>query len=275
MAGLLRARRRFANAYKTPTWRNMVDLKILPERAVISVTGETATQFLQGLITNGPPPAGTIFSALLTPQGKILFDFFITKTPAGYLLDVHDSAAQALVKRLTLYRLRAKVEISIDQSNVVCVDAAHNRVIAPASQTSGTEPVEKFHSRRIADGIPEFGNDFGPDEMFLLDVNYDALMGVDYKKGCFVGQEVTSRMKRKGEARKRTLIASFDDTPPEKGTAITAGASTLGHIMSSVDHHALALIRLDRWEAAKTAATDITCNGIALQLTLPAYLETV
>ena len=109
--------------------------------------------------------------------------------------------------------------------------------------------------------------------MFLLDVNYDALSAVSYKKGCFVGQEVSSRMKRKGEARRRTLVAEFDGAPPPKGSAVTAGGSTLGEIMSGADGLALAAIRLDRCEKARTEETLVECGGRELRLRIPGCLE--
>jgi folate-binding Fe-S cluster repair protein YgfZ len=106
-----------------------------------------------------------------------------------------------------------------------------------------------------------------------MDVNYDLLGGVDYKKGCFVGQEVASRMKRKGDARKRTVIADFDGAPPEKGTPVTAGDSTLGHVMSGVDGAALALVRLDRWESARADGRAVLAGDRELRLRLPDYLQ--
>ena len=109
--------------------------------------------------------------------------------------------------------------------------------------------------------------------MFLLDVNYDALCGVDYKKGCFVGQEVTSRMKRKGEIRKRTARLSFDGPPPAKGAAVMAGAAQIGEVMSGTDGAALAMIRLDRLAAARVAGAAITAAGRAMRVDIPAYLE--
>ena len=125
----------------------------------------------------------------------------------------------------------------------------------------------------IGVGVPEFGRDFGPDEMFLLDVNYDALNAVSYKKGCFIGQEVSSRMKRKGEVRRRTLIAEFKEAAPEKGTEITAGAAKLGELMSSGGNLALASIRMDRWQKAAAENTPVECGDMALHLRVPEYLE--
>lgn len=248
--------------------------KILTDRAVVSVSGADATTLLTGLVTNGPPTARGCLSALLTPQGKILFDFYLNAAPDGYLVDIDEDAADAFVKRLTLYRLRAKVDIRRDDAHAVYVNAADSdgREILTVAENADAAPDKDDHARRIADGRPQWGADFGADEIFPMDVNYDLLGGVDYKKGCFVGQEVASRMKRKGSARKRTLIATFDGPPPIKGTPVTAGESTLGHIMSGVDGAALALIRLDRWEAAIATDEKIMAGEKELALKRPDYM---
>jgi hypothetical protein len=133
----------------------------------------------------------------------------------------------------------------------------------------------EYDRRRIALGVPECGKDFGPDEVFLLDVNYDALNAVSYKKGCFVGQEVTSRMKRKGEARKRTVVARFDGPAPEKGAAIVAGDSSVGEILSGTDGLALALVRLDRLAAAREARQALKVAGRGVEIEIPSYLGAI
>ncbi len=263
----------------------------LSDRAVIRLTGEDRRIFLQGLITQDIEilsPDRALFAALLTPQGKILFDFFIVENNGELLFDCSAAAAAALVKRLTLYKLRAKVVIEIDQSLSVAaseskidrggavtfrdprLEALGWRAITPGKPNGGDMDYEQ---RRISLGAPEFGKDFASDEIFLLDVNYDALDAVSYKKGCFVGQEVTSRMKRKGEVRKRTLIAEFDGSPPAKGASVTAGDSTLGEILSGCGGRALALIRLDRWGKTKSSGLAPVCDGRALQLLVPDYMK--
>ena len=261
----------------------------LPDRAVLRLSGEDRRSFLQGLITQDVDrlkPGASIFAALLTPQGKILFDFIIVEHQDAFLLDCRRDSIEALAKRLTLYKLRAKVEIAVDKSlNVSFSDEKPSSPIAyedPRLPALGWRSINEaanntdngtYAQKRIALGIPAFGDDFDADGAFLLDVNYDALNGISYQKGCFVGQEVTSRMKRKGDVRKRTLIASFDGEPPQKGDAVTAGGSTLGEITSVANGAALALIRLDRWEKANTAGDAPQCNGLPLRLALPAYLE--
>jgi folate-binding protein YgfZ len=132
-----------------------------------------------------------------------------------------------------------------------------------------------YDEMRLALGVPEFGKDFIGEEVFLLDVNYDALGAVNYRKGCFVGQEVTSRMKRKGEIRKRTLIARFDGDPPPAGAAVTAGDLDVAEIQSGGPGIALALARLDRLKAAEAAGAAPAADGRKLLMTFPDYLERV
>lgn len=273
------------------TCLTMSEPAILSDRAVIRLAGEDRRAFLQGLITQDIDilsPDRAIFAALLTPQGKILFDFFIVENGDDFLIDCNATGAAALAKRLTLYKLRAKIVIEIDQNLVVA--ASENKIDSAEAITFRDPRLEalgwraitngkisssgmNYEQRRISLGVPEFGKDFISDDIFLLDVNYDALDTVSYKKGCFVGQEVTSRMKRKGGVRKRILIAEFEGPQPETGAAVTAGESTLGEILSGVNGRALALIRLDRWEKAKANGVASVCEGRALQLLVPDYLK--
>jgi tRNA-modifying protein YgfZ len=270
--------------------------KHLADRAVVRITGDDRRAFLQGLVTQDiglVSEDNAVFSALLTPQGKVLFDFMIAERDGGFLIDCDIEAAPALVKRLTLYKLRAKVSVELDETLAVVTSRAQPttadiafpdprlpalgwRIIAP----KGDSDIDKdYDRRRIGLGVPEFGRDFGPDDIFPLDVNYDALNGVSYSKGCFVGQEVASRMKRKSEVRKRTVIAEFDGPAPDKGAVIIAGDSTLGQILSTADTAALAegaalaLIRLDRWGKTKAAGANIECEGQSLRLRVPDYLK--
>ncbi len=264
-----------------------------PDRLVIRLSGEDRQTFLQGLVTqdlDGLSAGSAIFTSLLTPQGKILFDFFVVDTGDDFWIDCQAEMAPALVKRLTLYKLRAKVTVAVDDSLFVTTSVDEMSVetgiafVDPRltqmgwraiSTTNQGADTASYHQRRIALGVPECGSDFSAEEMFLLDVNYDALAGVSYKKGCFVGQEVTSRMKRKGEIRRRTIIASFDGAAPPRGTPITAGESTIGEILSGNDGQALAFVRQDRWEKAREKGDHPNCGGLVLNLSFPAYLETV
>lgn len=256
---------------------------ILNSRAVLSLTGEDATAFLQGLLTQDVTGAAPVFAALLTPQGKILFDFILVPGAGGYLIDCDAAAAPDLLKRLSMYRLRAKVTLTAETGLGVFIGTRKDaraayadprlpslpaRMIAPAGAAPAAD--DAYDALRLAAGVPEFGRDFGGEEVFLLDVNYDALAGVSYKKGCFVGQEVTSRMKRKGEIRKRTLIAAGASL--QKGGAVMAGDSAIGDVMSVRGGSGLALVRLDRLADARAEGLALTCGGAPLSLETPAYL---
>ncbi len=262
----------------------------LPSRKVLRLAGADVDQFLNGLLTrDGPTNAAPVFAALLTPQGKILFDFHIQRAPAtddAYWLDVAADHAEALVKRLTMYRLRAQVTIERADDLAVIVseapfDGAHPdprlaalgaRAILPAAQAPDVSREEAYDARRRALGVPEFGAEFNPDAVFLLDVNYDVLAAVSYSKGCFVGQEVTSRMKRKGEVRRRTLIARYDGPAPARGAAIRAGETSLGEILSAEGGVGLAMIRIDRLRASREAGAAPSVDGVPIVLEQPAYL---
>ena len=263
----------------------------LSNRAVIRLSGDDRRSFLQGLISQDVESLTenqAIFATLLTPQGKILFDFFVIEDSDALLIDCHATTAESLLKRLTLYKLRAAVSLALEPDLSVLaaqepmsetgavvyrdprLDALGWRAVSLHKAADG---VADYDARRMALGVPECERDFAADDIFLLDVNYDALNAVNYKKGCFVGQEVTSRMKRKGSVRKRTLIATFDGAAPAKGAPISAGESTIGEILSAVDGVALALIRLDRWEKAQEAQSSPICEERPLQLTVPDYLK--
>jgi len=262
---------------------------VLSNRSVIRLSGDDARPFLQGLVTQdvlNVKENEAAFATLLTPQGKILFDFFLTPTDDGFLIDVAKEAAEALNKRLTMYKLRAKVSVSIEEGLAVAVGDMRDPMLSFADprhvslppraivQTASIPPADADYDRiRLDIGVPEFGKDFAAEEVFLLDVNYDALNGVSYKKGCFVGQEVTSRMKRKGEIRKRTLIATFDGAPPARSASLEAGDNAIGEILSGREGSALALIRLDRLKAAEDVGAALTAEGKALQIAFPDYLE--
>jgi folate-binding protein YgfZ len=256
----------------------------LADRAVIRIDGPDAAALLAGVITQAvaPPAQQTpAFGALLTPQGKILADFIFLGDGDGYLFDVAAAVADDFINRMTLYRLRANVGLTRrDDRGVAIVNAGDprgfadprgpglpSRLIAPPGEAGAARA--DYDLKRMLWGAPEIGADFGPNEVFPLDVNHDVLHGVDYRKGCFVGQEVTSRMKRKGEVRKRTLTARFDGPTPPRGTPIMAGESTIGEILSGVDGAALALIRIDRLDVARAAGAPITADGRALAIEWP------
>lgn len=273
-------------------------LTTLSDRAVIAVTGADARTFLQRVITRGPedlPDGAAQLSALLTPQGKVLCDFFIFDDgEGGLLIDAPASEADGLMKRFTLYRMRSKAQIirrddltvaaargeGEAELRTLALAAAPDprsaglglRAIVPAGTPEADETA--YHVARITAGAPEFGADYGPGEVFSTDVNHDRMNGIDYKKGCFVGQEVASRMHRKGGVRKRTVRLSFTGDAPAPGTGITAGETPLGQITSHAGAVALALLRVDRLAKAIEAGQAVCADGApATLLDDPAELE--
>ncbi|PHS23595.1 MAG: hypothetical protein COA85_09575 [Robiginitomaculum sp.] len=254
-------------------------------RTVLAITGEDASDFLQGLITNDITrlgKEGLIYAALLSPQGKVLHTFFISnRDDGGYWLDVHADTASDLMRRLRMFRLRAKVDIKDQSANFMVAlgdktigftdpRSPHlgNRAILPKGDLPMAPP--DYDADRIAACVPDQGADFGMEEVFASDINMDLQNGVAFRKGCYVGQEVVSRMKRRGTIRKRMALASFDGPAPANGTIIMAGDARLGDVRSSAgQEQALALVRTDRLEKALEACTLITADGVPLTLTLP------
>lgn len=265
----------------------------LDDRAVIAVSGPEARPFLQGLITNDierVAPQRAVYAALLTPQGKVLFDFLIVEGDGALLIDCARPARDALAKRLSLYKLRAKVVIEPrDQLEVLAewdgaaakyaitfddprLAALGRRAIgAAAEMPASVSPASLYHARRMALGVPE-GADFGSDKMFALDAGLDELQGVAFDKGCYVGQELTARMKHRGTARKRLLPIEKADggALPGRDTPLSAGGKEIGEIASAYGSRGFALIRLDRLEEAGTAQA--TAGDAAVKIERPNWL---
>jgi folate-binding protein YgfZ len=268
------------------------------DRGVIEVGGPEAAAFLHGLVTatvKSLAPGEASFGALLTPQGKILFDFFLTKTETGYLIEAARAGIADLLKRLTFYRLRAAVTLADRSTDFAVVyafgDAAApegglafadprlpglaTHVLLPAGAApAATASMHDWHAHRVALGVPESGLDFPIGDTFPHDADMDDLGGVDFKKGCFIGQEVVSRMKHRGTARKRIVIArALEARPawPDAGTEITCGEKTLGTLGSSADGLALALVRLDRAKEAIDMGDAIEVGGVTVALELPEF----
>ncbi|MGV6800855.1 MAG: CAF17-like 4Fe-4S cluster assembly/insertion protein YgfZ [bacterium] len=279
---------------------SMMKTCILPDRGIISVSGPDKDTFLQNIITQDITKVeeySLSYGALLTPQGKIVSDFLIGHCNDSYYLDCHISSVESLLKRLNLYKLRANVEIK-DYSDKVEVEVAWDAVVPPPPLWS-YDPrtpclgmrsywpdsdifgqilantkicsIESYYAHVIACGVPMMGYDFGSEDSFPLDMNMDALNGVDYKKGCFVGQEVASRMKRKGEIRKRIWRVDYTGEPLPVGTALKVGDTTVGSITSSTDNMSLALIRLDRLQKVENP-TEVTAGELTVTLKKPDYL---
>jgi tRNA-modifying protein YgfZ len=280
----------------------------LPDRGVIKVSGSDARNFLNGLVTTDVTllqPGSGRFGALLTPQGKITVDFLITEAPAGhgggFLIDCPRALAQAFAEKLRFYRLRAKVEIE-NLSDELGVLASWGgdpslepelafadprnlalgwRILVPAglaqkaADVIGAEMVDStaYEAHRIASGVPRGGLDFTYGDAFPHETNMDRLHGVDFDKGCYVGQEVVSRMQHRGTARTRTVRIVLDGPAPEPGAAILAGDKPVGTMGSTAGQLGLALIRIDRAADALGAGTPLTSGGLAIRLAEPDELQ--
>jgi len=247
----------------------MTELIALKSRAVVTVRGPDWRGFLQGLLTNdieSLAPGEARFAALLAPQGRLLYDLFVVGLEDGALLDVAAEWREALVQRLTLYRLRAKVEIAADERPVGAgfgapVPAANLVVRDPrlaalgwrtyGAAAGGSEAL--YDARRLALGVPDVA-DWGTDRTYPIEADFDLLGGIDFKKGCFVGQETTSRMKRRGAIKNRMLPITFEGPAPVFGTEVLAGDLRAGQVLSGVAGRAMALLRLDRIEGAALTA---------------------
>jgi hypothetical protein len=276
----------------------------LPDRGVVKVSGEDARNFLNGLVTTDVTlvrPGLGRFGALLTPQGKIIVDFLITEAPAGhgggFLLDCPRALAAGLATKLGFYKLRAKVAVEdlSDNLGVLAVwdgepavkpdltfadprDATLGwRILVPedlaqkVADLIGAERVEvsAYEALRIGAGAPRGGLDFIYGDAFPHETNMDRLHGVDFDKGCYVGQEVVSRTQHRGTARTRTLRIALDGPAPEAGSPILAGEKPVGTMGSSAGATGLALIRIDRAADARDAAIPLMSGGLAVRLADP------
>ncbi|ALV25789.1 MAG: tRNA-modifying protein YgfZ [Polymorphum sp.] len=278
---------------------------LLPDRGLVRVSGPEATHFLQNLLTRdveGLTTGEAAFAALLTPQGKILFDFLVLKDADGFLLDTPASQVAALVKRLGFYRLRAKVTLedctATHEVAVVFGDAlpaaplapdilaaADPRLAALGLRVAGpkglagileglglqaAEPAD-WHAHRIGLGVPEAESDFAYGEIFPHDADMDQLNGVSFRKGCYVGQEIVSRMEHRSTARKRFVRVEAAEALPAMGSPVLAGEQEVGTLGSSSGGRGLALLRLDKVKAALDKGVQLTAAGTALDVTLPGW----
>ena len=253
------------------------------DRGVVLVSGADAATFLQGLLTNDVlalPQGDARHAALLSPQGKILFDFLVVAQADGFALDCLAEQAAALATRLGFYKLRAKVEIRNASSGLtVNVDVPEGggayrdprhegmgwREIVPRADARDEAGRAAHDARRIALGIPAGGRDFAYGDTFPHEANLDRLHGIDFTKGCYVGQEVVSRVEHRGLARKRIVRLSYDGGRPRQGADVVAGDVALGTMGTSAAGCGLALVRLDRAEEAGGVAV---VEGVAVRLHL-------
>jgi folate-binding protein YgfZ len=272
----------------------MTNQAVLDDRGVLRVAGEDAASFLQGLLTNDVvdlPVGAARYAALLSPQGKILFDFLVLRIPAesgaAFLIDGPAAQLAELARRLGFYRLRAKVVIA-DESAAHTVAAFWGaappeppggflyvdprdprlgwRVILPRGVAAADGGVAAYEAHRIRLGVPRGGVDFAYADTFPHDANLDLLHGVDFDKGCYVGQEVVSRMRHRGTSRKRIVRLALDAAAPAPGATVLAGETPVGTLGSAADGLALALLRLDRVEDASAAGGGLTAGGVAARI---------
>lgn len=274
---------------------------LLPDRGVVKVSGADACGFLNGLVTTDIErltPGAARFGALLTPQGKIITDFLAAEAGDGaLLLDCPKVLAKPFADRLTFYRLRARVTIEnlSDQLGVLAIwdgePAAQHDLAFPdprnpqigwrtivrpddapqaaASLGATLADPSAYEAHRIACGTPRGGLDFSYGDAFPHETNMDRLHGVDFGKGCYVGQEVVSRMQHRGTARTRVIRVLVNDGAPEPGTAIIAGEKTIGTMGSSAEGRGLALLRMDRASDALNAGEPLLAGNIPITLVSP------
>lgn len=264
----------------------------LADRGVILVRGPDTRKFLQSIVTNDvdrlqSQPA--IHAGLLSPQGKLLFDFFVVTENEGIFVDVARDRVADLIKRLTLYKLRAQVTISnvselhavlaswgeranISKGLVYADPRLHElglRAIVPVAEAvTANASAQAYHGHRIGLGVPEGGRDYPFGDTFPHEALFDQLDGVSFTKGCYVGQEIVSRMEHRGTARKRIVPVVATDGVLREGAPVAAGEVEIGTIGSVAGPRALALIRLDRAEEFGEKGVPLTADGTQLQIAL-------
>ena len=267
----------------------------LDERGAIRIGGSDRDKFLQGLVTNdleplGGTPGRAVYAGLLSPQGKILFDFFVVRDGETLLLDVKRSKAAELAKRLQLYKLRADVtvqdvsdgvEVAATWSASDAVDAdpaapgvvqyrdprtsaAGSRIIAASGHLPPTNAsASDYDAHRVSLGIPEGGKDFDFGDAYPHEAGFDIFNGVSFKKGCYVGQEIVARMQNKSVVRKR-VIPITSSAPLSGGSDVLFGEVPIGKVGTTAHNIALALVRLDRAAEAEDKGVPLTANGITI-----------
>ena len=257
------------------------------KRTIFEISGKDANTFLDNLVTCqviGLAENEARFGALLTPQGKILFDFFLIRKGNSLIVDIASVLAEDFQKRLMFYRLRAKVEIKplsdipllniTDQRDVTAKisvqDPRHPKLgwrnygLSKSSYSS-----EAYTMKRLEFGVPEGGLDYEYGNAYPHETLMDQFSGVDFKKGCYVGQEVVSRMQHRGTTKKRVVKVTGKSLLPETGTEILADGKPAGKLGTCLGSHGLALVRLDRIEKASA----VTVSDILLECSIPDWVS--
>lgn len=276
-------------------------------RSLIRITGKDSADFLQGMLTNDvthASPEHSLYTALLSPQGKFLFDGFLGRYGnSDFWLDTAADTAEAFIRRLSMFKLRSNVTLSIipeakihalpattqpvvellqrgdtnitDGGAIIYRDPRHPELGYRYISDSGSLPSlpvmspEIYETTRIFLGIPEAGKELVADKALPMEFHFEALGGVDFKKGCYVGQEVMARMKYRGTLR-RTLycVEATDAALPDYGSEIMSGEKSIGTLLSHDGSRGLAYLRIDAIESEETV---VTANGIAMTAALPDY----
>jgi len=272
----------------------MMPLIPLPHRSLLSLTGADAAAFLQGLVTNDVlklSPETPLYACMLSPQGKILFDFLLYAHQDAILLDVAAEKAEALRKSLSLYKLRAKVTLtllpewqiyvsfdpsvsSLPADSAVFRDPRHPglgwRIISPAAIALPHQAAEHYEQHRLTLGIPET-SDFIPERSFPMEFGITYLHGISYAKGCYVGQEIVARNRTRGVLRKALHHVHAEQPLPPMDTPIRVHDSEIGQLRSVSGKHGLAMIRLDDLAKATREKQPVTAGDTVIRATLPEW----
>lgn len=242
------------------------------DRRIIEISGADRHSFLQNIVTNsiGPGDDGLVYAALLTPQGKYLADFFLLNRGDTLLLDVAEVLADDLIRRLTMYKLRADVTLgafegSVSRGHGAAPNGAFDDPRHPSlgwrtyGEPSATDDRSTdWDALRVASCIPESGIELIPNDTYLLEAGFERLNGIDFRKGCYVGQEIVARMKHKTELRKGYVTVEVDGDVPV-GSEITTGSKSVGQVFTQSGGKAIAYIRFDR------ANSDMEADGVTVR----------
>lgn len=244
----------------------------LENRSLIKVTGEDAAEFLQGLITNDITlldSQDSLYACMLTPQGKFLYEFFIFKDGDIYFLDTEKDRLAECLKRLQMYKLRAKVMLEADDSalcfasldakpnldnSYIIPDPRHEQAgwrIYTTEALTPAAPFEVYDCHRIRLGLPDGARDITPERSTMAEARMDAINGVSYKKGCYVGQEVTARMHHRGLAKKQLIPVKMKGTLPTTGQNLVLEDKVIGEIRSVCHEFAMVLTRIEIYDKLK------------------------
>ena len=254
----------------------------LDSRALIRISGPDARPFLHNLLTQDVEtikPGELRFGALLSPPGRLLFDLFIWGEEDGVVLDVAAERRDALIQRLTLYKLRADVAVMPIPDAVFVAwgaDTPEGFVADPrlpalggrrwGDQGEADAAEADWQAHRLALGVPDPTQDALMDKTYPIEADFDLLNGIDFHKGCFIGQETTSRMKRRGTIKNRMMAIAFDGPAPARGAEVLKGELRAGEVMTGAEGRAIALMRLDRMDG------DLTVDGRPVQVEKPDWI---